>query len=59
MTNKTTDQHCWLDAHIIQQANYYNLSPKQKDELFNGAAEYAELIEYGVVTEPIKGCLND
>lgn len=46
------DQYDWLDKLIIEQANHYNISPKAKAELFNGAAEYCELIEQNIVEEP-------
>lgn len=46
------DQHNWLDKLIIEQANYYNMSPEAKAELFSGAAEYCELIEQNIVEEP-------
>lgn len=46
------DQYAWLDKLIIEQANYYNMSPEAKAELFSGAAEYCELIEQNIVEEP-------
>lgn len=42
----------WLDRHIIEQANHYGISPAQKAALFDGAAEFDELIEQGLVEEP-------
>jgi hypothetical protein len=42
----------WLDRHIAEQAKHYGMSVRQKAKLFDGAAEYVELIEYGIVEEP-------
>jgi hypothetical protein len=42
----------WLDQHIKEQAEFYGLTPQQKAKLFEGAAEYGELIQNGEVNEP-------
>lgn len=46
------DPHAWLDRHIESQAAYYGVTPKQKADLFDGAAEFGELLEQGLVDEP-------
>ena len=42
----------WLDKHIAEQAAAYGLTPAQKADLFNGAAEYDQKILQGEVDEP-------
>lgn len=46
------DPLAWLDRHIVEQAAHYGLTPERKAALFDGAAEYGEQLEQGLVDEP-------
>lgn len=50
--NLNHEQLDWLDKHIIEQANHWSISPKDKADLFNDAAEFGEMLENGTVEEP-------
>lgn len=42
----------WLDKHIQEQAGHYGLTVEQKAKLFDGAADFDEMILTGMVDEP-------
>lgn len=44
----------WLDRHIAEQAAYYGITVEQKKVLFDGAAQFDEMILEGIVEEPVR-----
>jgi hypothetical protein len=50
--------YSWLDKYVAEQAAYYGMTPEKKAALFNGAADYDELILAGEVEEP-SGAQNE